>query len=69
MIVTPTEHNGLRPCLRGRVMLFKIDLCAKSQTNNIQNGKDPRGILLACTAHVYRDPPVGHIAVKGLTGY
>ena len=69
MIVTPTEHNGLRPCLRGRAMLFKIDLCAKSQTNNIQNGKDPRGILLACTAHVYRDPPVGHIAVKGLTGY
>ena len=23
-------------------------------------------ILLACTIHVYRDPPVGHIAVKGL---
>ena len=66
MIVTPTGHNGWRPCLRGRAVLFKINLCAKSQTTNIQNGKDPRGILLACTAHVYRDPPLGLIAVKGL---
>ena len=41
-------------------------MCVKSHTNSIQNGKDPRRILLACTVHVYRDPPVGHIAVKGI---
>ena len=47
-------------------MLFTIYLCVESHTNSIQNGKDPRRILWAWTVHVYRDPPVGHIAVKGL---
>ena len=32
----------------------------------LKMAKIREGYFLACTVHVYRDQPVGHIAVKGL---
>ena len=32
----------------------------------LKMAKIREGYFFACTVHVYRDPPVGHIAVKGL---